>query len=362
MIYHIYPGTAGGQGLYIDEIYRTLKEIGFTQRAFVSYYYPFDYADRIYCKRSAIGHSKLSNRLRRIVMLFETLKAHFKVIWHAKKDKPEIINYSHTGSSYTFIVWFLRKLKKVSGAKIVVTCHDVYKVTDSEEENNNRKQIFETADYLLVHTEQSIKELKDNWGIDVSKVVHHRFPIMDMTRLEYQIENKYENCDFLYIGNLSVPKGINVLLRGWPEMHKKYPHATMRVCGRKLPGVEFDQAALEGMNVEFNLDFIDDKDYIEYIQSAHYVIMPHIKGTNSGIISTVLSLGANVITSNIPMFKENPIIPSENMFESENTDSLVEVMGRLYNIHPIDTKALLDDYREKFSLEINRVYINLQNK
>ncbi len=362
IIYHIYPGTSGGQGLYIDEIYRTLKSLGYTQRAFVSYYYPFDYADKIYCKRSAIGQSKLSNRLRRMVMLFETLKAHIEVIWHAKRDKPEIINYSHTGSSYSFIVWFLRKLKKVSGAKIVVTCHDVYKVTDSEVENNNRKRIFETADYLLVHTEQSINELQHNWDIDASKIFRHRFPIMDMTRLALQSETNNVQCDFLYIGNLSVPKGVNVLLSGWPQMHEKYPNATLRVCGRKLPGVDFNQSALERMNVDFNLKYIDDADYIGYIRSARYVIMPHIKGTNSGIISTVLSLGANVITSNIPMFRENPIIPSENMFESGNIESMIEVMGRLYNTQPIDTKALLDDYRVQFSLEINRVYINLQNK
>lgn len=359
MIYHIYSGTAGSAGLYIDEIYRTLEKAGLEQRAFVSYFYPFDYADRIYCKNSTVGQSKLGNRTRRVLMLFEILIGHYKVLKCAKKDRPEIINYSHTGASYAFVVKFLQHLKNVSGCKLIITCHDVHQVTNSKEENYNRKKIFNEADYLLVHTEQSRKDLISIWNVDEKKIIQHRFPIMDMTSLGYTPQGKYEKKDFLFIGHLRKDKGAEFLLKAWPVFYKNNPSAALRICGRKMPGVDFNQESLEKMNVEFNLRFIDDEDYIEYINATRYVVLPYERGTNSGIISTALSLGANVITTNLPMFRENPFVQSDNMFEYGNIKTFVEVMHRALDAESSNTIDLVIKYREQFSEEVIGMYNSL---
>lgn len=359
MIYHIYSGTAGSAGLYTNEIYKTLSTAGFEQKIFVNYFYPFNYGEKVYCKNSTVGHSKLRNRVRRILMLFEILKGHYKVLKSAKKDKPKIINYSHTGASYAFIVKFLQILKIVSGCKLIITCHDVHQVTDSKKENVTRKKIFEEADYLLVHTEQSKMDLMFFWGVEENKIIRHRFPIMDLTSLGYKPQGKYVKKDFLFIGHLRKDKGVEFLLKAWPKFYKNNPSATLRVCGRKMPGVYFNQESLEKMNVEFNLRFIDDEDYIEYINATRYVVLPYERGTNSGIISTALSLGANVITSNLPMFRENPFVHSENMFEYGNLKTFVEVMQRALNAEASNTTDQVLIYREQFSEEVIGMYNSL---
>ena len=48
MIYHIYWGTSGNSGLYLDEIYQILKKGGYNQKIYVNYYYPFGYGEKIF--------------------------------------------------------------------------------------------------------------------------------------------------------------------------------------------------------------------------------------------------------------------------------------------------------------------------
>ena len=77
-IVHIYYGTQGASGLYIDEIYCSLKNQGFTQEIFVSYYYPFPYGKRIFYKftdlASGIKNFKLRKYFRALEMLHGFLK------------------------------------------------------------------------------------------------------------------------------------------------------------------------------------------------------------------------------------------------------------------------------------------------
>ncbi len=358
-IYHIYPGTDGSAGLYIDEIYKVLENEGYSQRAFVHYYYPFQYGEKIYYKHGSLNHSKYGDSIRHLMMLFDVLRGHFLVLRKAIREKPSVVNYSHAGKSFMFVVWFLRLIKKISHCTLVVTCHDVCPFSNDKKEFLNRKRIFETADRLLVHTEQSIKDLKNYFDIKKNKTVCHRFPIMDMTKLDINPQNNIKTCDFLFIGHLRKSKGIVFLLDIWPEFHSINNKATLRVCGRLLPGVEFDQKSLEKMNVEFHLGFICDNDYANYIRAARYVVLPYEMGTNSGIISTVISLGTNVITSDIPMFKENAFVHKNNMFEVGNPKSFLNVLDSAFKQEKIDTNGIMHLYRKQFSMEVMAAYKEL---
>lgn len=355
-IYHIYPGTDGSAGLYLDEIYKVLEKEGYIQRAFVHHYYPFAYGDKVYYKHGSLNNRKYSERIRHILMLWDLLGGHIKVLRIARKEKPLLVNYSHAGKSFFFIVWFLRLIKIISDCTLVVTCHDVCPFNETKKEYRNRKRIFDLADRLIVHTEQSVKDLKSLFDINEEKTVCHRFPIMDLNNLGFKVRSDIKTCDFLFIGHLRKSKGICFLLDNWPEFHTINKEATLRVCGRLLSGVSFDQASLEKMNVDFHIGFVNDEEYANYIRAARYVVLPYEKGTNSGIISTVLSLGTNVITSDLPMFKENIIIDENNMFKVNDEKSFISVLDSAYKRGTIDTKEKLFLYREHFSREVLSVY------
>lgn len=353
MIYHIYWGTSGNSGLYLDEIYQVLDKAGVKQKTFVSYYYPFDYGEKIFFKKTDIAHAKLTGKKRAVVQLWELFVSFITILKSAKKDKPKIVNYSNIGTDYFFIYWFVYLLKKVSGCKLIVTCHDVMPHLGND--LRYRKKIFNTADHLLVHADNSIAELK-SLEINVAKVVNHPFPIMDLSKMPGCVLSKTKDTDFLFIGHLRKEKGIEFLLDTWPEFHKIHPEAKLRICGNPQPGVKFDRLNLEKCNVEIRLEYISDMDYAKYISSARCVVLPYMQGTNSGIISTVLSLGADVLTSNIPMFKYNPLVRVEDMFKSMDSISLCDAMGKKIGRNSRSVMYQVASYKIYFAQCVLNVY------
>ncbi|CDD97620.1 predicted protein [Bacteroides intestinalis CAG:315] len=362
MIYHIYWGTSGNSGLYLDAIYKVLDSKGYKQRAFVNYYYPFDYGDKLFFKRGDVAFSKYKGKTRKIFQLIEVLKGYFLILIYSIKDKPQLINYSHAGHSFFFIPLFLKLLKKTSKAKLIITCHDVMPHGGISSEMKYRKKIFNIGDYLLVHNDNSRKELIEVFNEDESKIVEHLFPIMDLSKLP-STSKKYSSVDFLFIGQMRQEKGIQLLLDVWPEFHKIEPKATLRICGKPQPGLDIEKMKLLASNTEINLGFVTDEDYLAYVESARYVLLPYLMGSNSGVISTVLSSGADVITSDLPMFFENPLVNDEDMFICGNKESFLSKMREKFKVNERSTKKdKLKLYNDQFIQEVGSVYALIYNK
>lgn len=363
-VFHVYWGTSGNSGLYIDEIFKHLERSGYKQRVFVNYYYPFDYGDKIFFKRGDIGNSRYQGFIRKFFQLQEIVFGFAKILYLSYIQSPRVINYSHVGSSYFFIYWFLKIIKKITGSKLVVTCHDVMPLTLSEFDSTEmkfRNKIFHVADVLLVHNLNSITELKDKFDIDPERLLYHSFPLMDLTKIPPKTESQFEKVDFLFIGHLRKAKGIELLLDAWIDFYKKNPVAKLRICGKQPLDVHFDKDLLEQNGVEFNLHFISDEDYYHYVKATRYVILPYLLGTNSGIISTVLSLGTEVITSDLSMFVENELVKPADMFKTGDKESLVLKLEEKFRINQNSSAYKIQNYRDKFEEQLTAVYKKLCN-
>ena len=353
-VFYIYWGTAGNSGLYLDEIYKVLEEEGYQQKAFVNYYYPFTYGKKVFFKYGDIGNSTLSPRKRRFVQFLEILYGFTIALFSSIIERPRIINYSHVANSYFFIRAYLKILKYLSGAKLVITCHDV-NCHLANNEIKARKSVFTHADYLLVHTKRSIRELIEFFDINESKILYHPFPIMDLNKIKPSVVKQYPQSDFLFIGHLRKDKGIEFLLSSWRSFHEINKYATLRICGKEGPGINISTNDYDALNIDFHLGFVSDDDYFSYIKSTRYVILPYLEGTNSGIVSTVLSLGADVITSDLPMFSESPLIHKENLFKTNNKDSFLKLLMEKMGATP-HTDNTLNHYRDDFKEKVNSVY------
>ncbi len=361
MVYHIYWGTAGNAGLYLDEIYQVLHKAGYRQKAFVNYYYPFDYGEKVFYKLTELGHCKIK-RFRGPIRYLELFWAILRILINTIVDRPKVINYSIIGS-FDIVSYYLKFCQKILGCKIVLTCHDVIPFASAsqamETEMNNRRKVLAIADYLLVHNEYSKSQLVDCFGVDSKKIVMHPFPVMDLSKLIKDMDCRTTKTDFLFIGHLRREKGVDVLLNAWELVHMEYPQATLRVAGN-LPSIEnLSLSQYEGRSdVEFILKFLSDKEYCSLIKSTRYVVLPYKNGTNSGVVSTVLSLDSEVIASDIPMFEQNPMIDKSLLFKSEDEKSLSITMIKAFlksDNNSCNSQSIIQ-YRTMFEKTVLDVY------
>jgi len=359
MIYHIYWGTAGNAGLYLDEIYQTLKAEGVEQEVFVSHYYPFDYGHKTFFRLTELGHCRRLGKLRNPIRYIELLRALFCIYFSIRRNKPQVVNYSLIGV-FKPVILFLKLIKKTTKCKLVLTCHDVMPFANQyqglSKQERMRKEAFQLADYLLVHNNNSANELKNSFGIASEKILCHRFPIMDLKKIYPKDNTTQKKYDFLFLGHLRKEKGVEVLTEAWEQFHQHHPHAKLCIAGNAPFG--FDTKKYEGMNIDFVLQFLSDKEYYEYAHSAKCIILPYTRGTNSGVVSTLVTLDVAVITSDLEMFQSNPLLDKRFQFENGNPQSLLDKMEMLYEDGSEKTggNGIVDTYREGFRKEIMDVY------
>lgn len=371
-IVHIYAGTRGAMGLYLNEIYNALNK-KYSQDAIVSHYYPFEYGKKWFYRFTDISSLNIlflkNNFIRNVfkyIELFITLfKTYFFILFH----KPKFINYGLTSDLFLEYI-FLKVIKLTTDTKIIITCHDVVPF-GSEDPNILKNKIqkktlfFESADYLLVHNQNSKEDLKNHFNMNLNNVIFFSFPFMDLNQLPGNLNKKKplfiteSKLTVGVFGNLRKEKGVDVVLNAWNLFYKEQRNAHLIIAGYIPPGVEFDFELVENKSSTIIEKFIDDNLYKKMIESCDVVILPYKRGTNSGIPSSIISCNTLVLASNIPMFLNNNLIHSDFVFESEDPYSLASKLEWLSKLNTKDlnqfkniNKIKKQDYLKQFNLEV----------
>lgn len=364
-IYHVYAGTQGSAGLYINEIIKSIGLAAIQQKAFVSYYYPFKNAKKLFYRFTDLASERKKSKFRPYFRYIELIYGLTLVFFEALFKHPRYINYS-LNSTYFPEYIFLILIKKWLRISLIITCHDVVPFENSylntSKENSRRFYLLNMADFLLVHNENSRNDLAQYYHISTSKIIYHLFPIMDLKLLENP--NTEKKIDFLFIGHLRCEKGINVLLEAWKRFNSLHPKANLFVVGNNPPNSGINADEYKKYNVKFVLHYVNDATYAQYIASARCVVLPYLRGTNSGIPSSVCSLGTNLIVSDIPMFKNNLLINKESYFKCNDSDSLFERMNYFYsNLYSeVDMFEKINSYRQSFDKQVTQLYTQLLDK
>ena len=151
-----------------------------------------------------------------------------------------------------------------------------------------------------------------------------------------------------------------MLVEAWQDFHKHYTTKTLCIAGNPdYYKVYLDERkdSLKDIGITLKLGFINDNDYINIVKSARCVIFPYTAGTNSGVISTVVSLRRDVITSDISMFSTNPFVPQDNMFHASSVSALSNKLSDYINGNLVsDIKERVTLYRMTFDKELMDVY------
>lgn len=373
-ICHIYAGTSGAAGTYLHSIYTALED-SFEQEIFVNKYYPFNYGRKIFYKYSDLSASYKVSRfslLRKIVRYIELLFALLRIYCYSLRNIICVVNYSLTSDLY--IEYVFLKLLRTRGIKVIITCHDVIPFGEdySGKKRETKRKFFLLADFLMVHNDNSINELINIYSIDPQKIYKHPFPVMDVSlfcdknnKETLQLFQGNNSFKVAMLGHFRKEKGLQVLLQAWKVFYNETKDAHLFLIGN-FPDESDVKFIPTDRNISYINKYVNDEMFASVIYYSDLIVLPYTRGTNSGIPSSIISLGKTFITSDIDMFKNNELVPDELMFHANDYLSLANLIQRIYELPLTEREALRNKneqclliYKKSFKNQVLNTYLDI---
>ncbi len=143
-------------------------------------------------------------------------------------------------------------------------------------------------------------------------------------------ERSFEKINFLYFGKIYKYKGVDIFIRATEILAKKRQDFKSTIAGRAKDFSTYQELINTPEIFELKIHYLDTAEIPTIFHEASYFVLPYREVTQSGPLSLAFHFGLCPITSDIGGFKEL-IVDGENgfTFESENPDSLAEVMNNI---------------------------------
>jgi D-inositol-3-phosphate glycosyltransferase len=377
-ILHVYAGTRGAMGLYINEIYHALEDT-FKQEVIVSFFFPFLYGKKWFFKYTDISSLKLwmfkFNIVRNIFRYLELIITLSRTYIYILMNNVKYVNYGLT-SDLLIELLFIKLLNFHKNIKVIITCHDVLPFGSDDlmvlsKKIKRKNRFFESVDFLIIHNENSLDDLIFFFKTNIKKVVMIPFPVMDLNKLDIKVDKSSfglneEKFTIGMFGNLRKEKGVEVMLNAWKIFFSSEKNAQLIIAGYIPPNLEYDFSLVENDSTFIHKKFIDDSQYKNLISMCDVVVVPYKRGTNSGIPSSIISCDTIVLASKIPMFVNNELILDNFLFKSETPEDLVSKIEWLYSLEKTklnslknENKKVLKQYRLKFNKEVNEIFSSI---
>jgi glycosyltransferase involved in cell wall biosynthesis len=257
----------------------------------------------------------------------------------------------------------------VARVDVLLICHDVVPFVGSGQALadmvRRRRPFYLLADRLIVHNDNSIEDLRVVFGISPDKVRQFPFPLYDTSAMGFRdidLLGATDHHRFLFIGHLRREKGVGVLLDAWARLRQRRQDVELVIAGNIPPGCEYDLTAAPERGIRVLARYLTDEEYVNLIRQSDCVVLPYSRGTNSAVVSTVLAAGKNLVVSDIPMFRNNPLIPLESFFVCDDAESLAERLAQVCDLGPdqqrqidIEGDRRLSRYEAAFRERVNAV-------
>lgn len=346
------PATRGISGLYLKTLADVLE--GHTQFDLaVSYHYEWKARHTIYFRYSDLaswGYRGM-NKLRLALRAIELIYAQIILLFCLRKY--DVVIYALSGTRRIEYV-FLWLIKNLFGKELKLICHDVIPFVYPGEKLSSkamlRKKFFQLSDELIVHNESSKSDLFNYYGILNERVLKIPFPIMDISGYCTKERRKYDADYFLFIGHVRIEKGIEVLLKAW-QIYKKEGGSKCLLIAGNTRGYECIDD-FQSQDVIVMDEYLSDANYSELIHNSCCIVMPYLRGTNSGVFSNVLSSLKPVIISKLGMFMEYGIVSESSYIVPGSVSGLASKLLSFEPPNAVEKKVYMENlqlYKKKYS-------------
>lgn len=241
-----------------------------------------------------------------LLILWVFVKFIFFVLTRKSKNAFIFLTY---GVPYELPFLLLGKFNK----NFYVDIHELY-----AHRYSNSKKIIKLINYIyinyinkvIVHSERTKKLLVEiNFKGDVLFVPHFKY-MFDKRIIEqnisYDISSKLnsENIKFLFFGNITKAKGIEIIIDSFSKLLKLYSNVTLIIAGKNLDNIDITTLKNNYKNCHVFDRHINDDELKYLYKNTDYVLLPYIKSSQSGIFEMAIFFRKPMILSDIPYFKK----------------------------------------------------------
>lgn len=343
-IWHVYYGTRGTSGAYIDALLKASSIAGIVSSAFVSANYRFSFGKFHGCFFPLTDFAEMRNAL---IMLFrgvELVTGYFYVLSLALVKRPVIVIHLIDDFYATYV--FFRTCKLL-GLTVRITCHDVS--SHYLGMSNIRARILAGADELIVHNDAAMRIICEQLGNSVkNKTTMYPFPYsaydeiisphrLDAvrSRLRHEIGTGY----FLFLGVVRRSKGIESLIQAWPNFNAEKKERLV-IAGKWTDPDENTRKCADDDDTIAVIDrYVNDEEFVQLIQDAKFVVLPYMDYAHSAVIIACGNHKGTVILSDIDLFKH--LLPSYSLyFKRGDAADLVRVLNQSVELNKDDIDKL----------------------
>jgi glycosyltransferase involved in cell wall biosynthesis len=113
-----------------------------------------------------------------------------------------------------------------------------------------------------------------------------------------------EPYTILFAGRILRYKGLNFLLEAFEKVLTDFPEAKLIIAGSG--DISPYKKAIEGLGntVEVHNRMVGDDEFANFFRRAAIIVLPHIEGSQSGLLITGCTFGKAIICTNVGSFSE----------------------------------------------------------
>ena len=160
------------------------------------------------------------------------------------------------------------------------------------------------------------------------------------------MDHETDRLTILFFGRITAYKGIDVLLKSFVEIRKKFKNADLIIAGNG----PFSFDAFDKTQITIINRYIPTNELFELINKSTVVVCPYIEATQSGVVMTSFSVLKPIIATRVGGLPE--MISNNNTGLIINPNSTTELINALSDLFENPTKLL------QFSINIKKKYFN----
>ncbi len=333
-IWHVYYGSRGTAGSYIDCLQKIALKTNLASSAFVSSRYRFK-TKRVFKIFFPITDRTEKRNFFIKALRYIELTMGYKILFWAAIIRRPIINLNLIDDlRLTYLFFRLLKFFKI---KVFITCHDV--LSHHQGLTQKRTDMFNRADKLIVHSSYAHNTLlRLLTGKQQEKILKFPFPTSPLDEIlsPQRMSIARDNIDnligkdtpyFLFIGVVRQSKGIATLLEAWEISQARFTSKLVIAGKWNAPVSHLKKKAAEIPNCLVLDYYLGDEEYVYLIRGSKFTVLPYNEYSHSAIFFSCAWNKTAVILSDAQLFDE--LLPGYDLtFPAGRSEKLAGLLDK----------------------------------